>query len=279
MSDIPTIRLNDGAVMPRLGLGTARLQGEEARNLVRTAIDDAGYTLVDTAARYENEEGVGQGIADAGVPREDLFVTTKLRGADQGYDATKKGLRASLDRLGLDYVDLYLIHWPLPRIDQYVDSWRAMEELAAEGLIRSIGVSNFTPRHLDRLAAETSTVPAVNQIEVHPRFPETEQRADNERRGIVTEAWSPLANGDLLTNGIITGIAEAHGKSAAQVLLRWIVQQGMVTVAKSSSLDRLRQNLDVFDFELTEDDLAGIATLEDGRRTDPSQDPETFEEF
>src|SRR5918997_5078592 len=194
MSAVPSVLLNNGVAIPQLGLGTARLPDEETRRTVREALE-VGYRFVDTAASYENERGVGQGIADSGLPREEVFVSTKLRGRDQGSDSAKRALRSSLDRLGLDFVNLYLIHWPLPRLDRYVESWQAMEELLAEGLTRAIGVSNFLPEHLDRLPAESSTVPAVKQIQGHPRDPQPAQRADDARRGIVTESWSPLANG------------------------------------------------------------------------------------
>jgi 2,5-diketo-D-gluconate reductase A len=277
MTAVPTVPLNNGVAIPQLGLGTARLPDEETRRIVREALE-VGYRFVDTAASYENERGVGQGIADSGLPREEVFVSTKLRGHDQGYDSAKRALRASLDRLGLDSVDLYLIHWPLPRLDRYAESWRAMEELMAEGLTRAIGVSNFLPGHLDRLAAESSTVPAVNQIECHPREPQLEQRADDARRGIVTESWSPLANGELLRRPVLAEIGARHGRTPAQVVLRWHVQQGLVTFPKASSRDRLVENLDVFDFALTDEDLAGIATLADGTRVN-GQYPDVWEEF
>jgi 2,5-diketo-D-gluconate reductase A len=278
MSAVPSVLLDNGVAIPQLGLGTARLPDEETRRIVREALE-VGYRFVDTAASYENERGVGQGIADSGLPREEVFVSTKLRGRDQGYDSAKRALRASLDRLGLDSVDLYLIHWPLPRLDRYAESWRAMEELLAEGLTRAIGVSNFLPEHLDRLAAESSTVPAVNQIECHPRDPQLEQRADDARRGIVTESWSPLANGgELLRQPVLAEIGERHGRTPAQVVLRWHVQQGLVTFPKASSRGRLAENLDVYGFELTDADLAGIATLADGTRVN-GQYPDVWEEF
>ena len=278
MSAVPTVDLNNGVAIPQLGLGTARLPDEETRRIVREALE-VGYRFVDTAASYENERGVGQGIADSGLPREEVFVSTKLRGRDQGYDSAKRALRASLDRLGLDSVDLYLIHWPLPRLDRYAESWRAMEELLAEGLTRAIGVSNFLPEHLDRLAAESSTVPAVNQVECHPRDPQHEQRADDARRGIVTESWSPLANGgELLAQPVLAEIGARHGRTPAQVVLRWHVQQGLVTFPKASSRGRLVENLDVYGFELTDEDLAGIATLADGTRVN-GQYPDVWEEF
>jgi 2,5-diketo-D-gluconate reductase A len=278
MAAVPSVPLHNGVAIPQLGLGTARLPDEETRRIVGEALD-VGYRFVDTAASYENERGVGQGIADSGLPREQVFVSTKLRGRDQGYDSAKRALRDSLDRLGLEYVDLYLIHWPLPRLDRYVGSWLAMEELLAEGLTRAIGVSNFLPEHLDRLAAASSTVPAVNQIECHPRDPQLEQRADDARRGIVTESWSPLANGgELLREPVLAGIGERHGRTPAQVVLRWHVQQGLVTFPKASSRGRLVENLDVFGFALTDEDLAGIATLADGTRVN-GQYPDVWEEF
>jgi 2,5-diketo-D-gluconate reductase A len=278
MTAVPTVPLNNGVAIPQLGLGTARLSNEETRRIVREALE-VGYRFVDTAASYENERGVGEGIADSGLAREEVFVSTKLRGRDQGSDSVKEALRSSLDRLGLDFVDLYLIHWPLPRLDRYVASWQAMEELLAEGLTRAIGVSNFLPEHLDRLAAASSTVPAVNQIECHPREPQLEQRADDARRGIVTESWSPLANGgELLRQPVLAEIGARHGRTPAQVVLRWHVQQGLVTFPKASSRGRLVENLDVFDFALTDEDLAGIATLADGTRVD-GQFPDVWEEF
>jgi diketogulonate reductase-like aldo/keto reductase len=278
MTTVPDVRLGNGVAIPQLGLGTARLPNDETRRIVREALE-VGYQFVDTAASYENERGVGQGIADSGLPREEVFVSTKLRGRDQGYETAKAALRASLDRLGLDHVDLYLIHWPLPRLDRYVESWLAMEELLAEGLTRAIGVSNFLPEHLDRLAAASSTIPAVNQIECHPRDPQLAQRADDARRGILTESWSPLgAGGDLLRQPVLAGIAARHGRTPAQVVLRWHVQQGLVTFPKASSRGRLAENLDVFGFALSDEDLAGIATLADGTRVN-GQHPDVWEEF
>jgi diketogulonate reductase-like aldo/keto reductase len=272
----PSVVLNTGASIPQLGLGTARVPDDEARRVVTTALE-VGYRHVDTAASYGNEVGVGRGIADSGLPRDEVFVTTKLRGSQQGA-GTRTALEQSLDRLGLDHVDLYLVHWPLPRLDRYVESWLVMEELRAEGLAGAIGVSNFLPEHLDRLAAASATVPAVNQIELHPRDPQHAQRADDARRGIITQAWSPLAMGDLLAAPVLAAVGERHGRTPAQVVLRWHVQQGVVTIPKASHVDRLRANLDVFDFVLTDDDLARIATLETGRRVN-DQDPRTWEEF
>jgi 2,5-diketo-D-gluconate reductase A len=275
---VPEIGLAGGVAIPQLGLGTARVSDEDTRRIVREALE-VGYRFIDTAASYENEVGVGQGIADSGLPRDQVFVSTKLRGREQGRESAKVALRSSLDRLGLDSVDLYLVHWPLPRLDRYVDSWLAMEELQAEGLTRAIGVSNFLPSHLDRLAAASSTVPAVNQIECHPQEPQLDQRADDARRGIVTESWSPLANGgELLRRPVLGEIAAQHGRTPAQVVLRWHVQQGLVTFPKASSRSRLVENLDVFDFALTDEDMAGIATLADGTRVN-GQHPDVWEEF
>jgi 2,5-diketo-D-gluconate reductase A len=276
-SGIPTIKLNNGVVIPQLGLGTARNSDPEIRRIVAQALE-LGYRQIDTAAKYENEVGVGQGIADSGLGRGEVFVTTKLRGREQGFEPAKQALESSLKRLGLDHVDLYLIHWPLPRIDRYVESWHAMEELLAEGKTRAIGVSNFRPEHLDRLAAESSTVPAVNQIELHPQLPQHDQIADDARRGIVTESWSPLANAGLLHDPMLLEIAERHGKSVAQIVLAWHLGQGLVTIPKASHPERLRQNLDVFDIELSPADLAAIATLDTGTRSG-GQDPRSHEEF
>jgi diketogulonate reductase-like aldo/keto reductase len=273
------VRLNNGVEIPQLGLGTARVEDEEIRRIVREGLE-VGYRMVDTAAKYENEVGVGQGLVDSGLDRDDVFVTTKLRGADQGGESAKQALTDSLRRLGLDHVDLYLVHWPLPQQDRYLESWQALQELTAQGLTRAIGVSNFLPEHLDRLAAETSTVPAVNQIECHPRFPQVAQRDDDARRGIVTQSWSPLANGgDLLGDDVVTRIAAEHDVTPAQVVLRWHVQQGLVTIPKASSRERLVANLDVFGFALTDADLAAMTALDTGERTDPRQDPATWEEF
>lgn len=278
MVGIPALTLNNGVTIPQLGLGTAGPGDEETRRRVRDALG-LGYRLIDTAARYGNEVGVGQGIADSGVPREEVFVGTKLRGADHGFESTKRALEASLRRLDLEYVDLYLIHWPLPRQDRYVESWRAMENLLAEGKTRSIGVSNFLAEHLDRLAADTRTVPAINQIELHPRLPQRQQREDNARRGIIVQSWSPLERaGAVLDEPVLARIGSRYGKTPVQVILRWHVQLGLVPIPKSGNVDRLRQNLEVFDFELDDADLAEIAALEDGSQVS-GLDPRTHEEF
>ncbi|WP_432546242.1 aldo/keto reductase [Kineococcus sp. SYSU DK004] len=275
---VPVLDLPTGRPIPQLGLGTARTDDATARRVVAQAIE-LGYRLVDTAARYENEVGVGQGIADAGLPREELYVTTKLRGADQGYAPTRTALRASLERLGLDHVDLYLVHWPLPRLGLFAESYRAMVEMREEGLTRAVGVSNFLPEHLDVLHAEGLPVPAVNQVEFHPRLQQRGVLDDNARRGIVTQAWSPLGAGKgLLEEEPVRAAAQRHGVSPAQVVLRWDVQHGVVTIPKASSRERLAQNLDVFSFSLDDAEVAAIDALERGERVG-GQDPALHEEF
>lgn len=274
MPTVPTITLNTGAAMPQLGFGVWQVPDEEAVPAVATAIE-AGYRSIDTAAAYQNEEGVGKAIAAAGVPRDQLFVTTKLWNGDQGHDAALRAFDLSLDKLGLDYVDLYLIHWPLPAKDAYVETWKAFEKVYNEGRAKAIGVSNFQISHLRRLFEETDVVPALNQIELHPYLQQEELRAFHAEHGIATEAWSPLASGgDLLEDDTIARIASAHGKTPAQVILRWHLQIGNVVIPKSVTPSRISQNIDVFDFELSEDDLTAIAGLNRNERTGP--DPDTF---
>lgn len=259
---IPSLPLNDGTSIPQLGLGTYGLWEEEGSATMAAAIE-AGYRHLDTAARYGNEEAVGEAIRRASVPREELFVTTKLDGEWQGDDLAVGGLRDSLSRLGLDYVDLLLIHWPLPARDQYVSTWQTFERLKAEGLTRSIGVSNFKAAHLDRLAAETGTVPAVNQIQLNPTVARVAERADHAARGIVTESYSPFGGdgASVLRDAAIIRVAERVGRTPGQVVAKWHVQQGLVAIPKSGNLERLRQNLEL-DFELSAEDLAEIATLD-----------------
>jgi 2,5-diketo-D-gluconate reductase A len=264
---VPNILLNTGASIPQIGAGTWPLNDTEAADVVTTAIE-VGYRHLDTATRYGNEAGVGEGIRRSGVAREELFVTTKLDGEFQGSDRAIGGLRAALDRLQLDYVDLLLIHWPIPARDEYVSTWRTFERLRADGLARAIGVSNFKPAHLDRLIAETSVVPAVNQIQISPAIERLEQRAFDETHGIVTQSWSPLGGrsgaGSLLAEPVLVDIAARLGRTPAQVVVRWHVQQGLVVIPKSSDRARLAQNLDVFSFELSAADLSSIATLSQG---------------
>jgi 2,5-diketo-D-gluconate reductase A len=264
---VPAIPLNTGATIPQVGLGTWPLDDAQAADAVVAGIE-AGYRHVDTATKYGNEAGVGDGIRRSGIAREELFVTTKLDGQFQGEDRAIGGLRAALDRLGTSYVDLLLIHWPVPQRDEYVSTWRTFEKLHADGLARAIGVSNFKPTHLDRLAAETSVVPAVNQIQISPAITRLEQRAYDEAHGIVTESWSPLGGGSgarsLLASPVIVDVAERLGRTPAQVVLRWHVQQGLVVIPKSSDPQRMRENLDLFTFDLSADDLASLAALDEG---------------
>jgi len=258
---IPSIALNDGHSIPQIGVGTWPLRGADAADAVATALE-LGYRHVDTARRYDNEDGVGQGIRRSGIDRAELFVTTKLDGRFQGEGRAIVGLQESLELLGLEYVDLLLIHWPLPARRQFVSTWKTFEKLKADGLVRSIGVSNFKPAHLDALAAETDTVPAINQIELSPLITREEQRAYDTAHGIVTESWSPIKG--ILSEPVLTAIAEKHGKTTAQIALRWHVQNGLVAIPKSSNPQRLAENLAVFDFELDAADLASIATLDRG---------------
>ena len=269
----PTLAMNDGRSIPQLGLGVYKIADDEAADAVATAID-AGYRHIDTATLYANEIGVGMGIRRSGVPRNDLFITTKVWQGDQGYDSTLRAIDGSLEQLGLDYLDLYLIHWPAPAADLYIPTWRAMERAQAEGLIRSIGVSNFHTHHLDRLLEETDVVPVLNQVELHPWLPQLAVREYGAEHGILTEAWSPLARGRLLGNEVLDGIAAKHGVSPAQAIIRWHLQQGIVVIPKSVTPSRIRENADVFGFDLDADDLAAIASLESGERT--GADPDTL---
>jgi diketogulonate reductase-like aldo/keto reductase len=248
----------------------------EAEIAVATALD-LGYRLIDTASLYGNEVGVGRGIVRSGVDRSEIFVTTKLRGGDQGFNESFAGLKGSLARLDLDYVDLYLIHWPLPRVNKYVDSWRAMIELRDEGFTRSIGVSNFNEAHLERLEKETGVVPVVNQIELHPAWAQSHLRDVDARHDIVTESWSPLGRGlPLESYRPVAEAAKRHQTTPAQVVLRWHLQLGALPIPKASSIEHQRENLDVFSFELSSDEMAAFATIDQVRM---DEDPEVFEEF
>jgi 2,5-diketo-D-gluconate reductase A len=274
MTDVPTLRLNNGVEMPQIGFGVFLVPADEVVEPVAAALD-AGYRLIDTAKLYGNEEGVGRAIRDSGLAREDVFVTTKVWNADHGYDATLRAFDDSQKLLGLDVVDLYLIHWPTPRRDLYVDTWKALERLYADGRVRAIGVSNFNVPHLQRLLDETTVVPAVNQIELHPGFAQDELRAFHERHGIVTESWSPLGRGHgLLDNPAVTSIADAHGKTPAQVVLRWHLQLGCAVIPKSTHAERIRENFDVFDVELSDDDMAALSAISEPGRIGP--DPDEF---
>ncbi|RAG84944.1 aldo/keto reductase [Streptacidiphilus pinicola] len=268
---IPAVTLNNGVEIPQLGFGVFQVPDDETTAAVSAALE-AGYRSIDTAAIYGNETGVGRALAASGLPREELFVTTKLWNADQGYDAALRAFDASTAKLGLDVVDLYLIHWPTPARDRYLDSWRALERLVDEGRVRAAGVSNFQPAHLQRLIDHGGLVPAVNQVELHPGLQQAELRAFHARHGIATEAWSPLAQGAVLKDPAITGIATRTGKSPAQVVLRWHLQLGNIVIPKSVTPARIRQNLDVFDFDLTAEDMAAIAATDRELRTGPHPD-------
>jgi 2,5-diketo-D-gluconate reductase A len=271
---VPNITLNNGVEMPRLGFGVFQVPNDETEAAVTAAIE-AGYRSIDTAKLYGNEEGVGAALAKSGVPRSELFITTKLWNGDQGYDSALRAFDASLSRLGLEYLDLYLIHWPTPKRDKYVDTWRAFEKLQAGGQVRAVGVSNFQPAHLRRVVDETGTVPAVNQIELHPYLTQDEVRAADASLGIATEAWSPLAKGgDLLKEQAVTSLASKYGRTAAQVVLRWHLRLGNIVIPKSVTPSRIRENVAVFDFDLTDDDVASLSALDRGLRTGP--DPDQF---
>lgn len=274
MTTSPFLALNDGHRIPQLGLGVYKVPDAEAADTVQVALE-AGYRHIDTAALYENEEGVGEGIRRVGLPRDDLFVTTKVWNDRHGYDETLRAFDESLGKLELDFVDLYLIHWPAPQQDRYVETWRALEKLRADGVARSIGVSNFHPHHLDRLLAETDVVPAINQVELHPWLAQESVRAYDSAHGILTEAWSPLARGRAIGNETLDAIGAKHSKSAAQVVIRWHLQLGNVVIPKSVTPSRIRENFDVFGFELDLDDLAAIARLDSGERT--GRDPDDLD--
>jgi len=273
MIQVPNIRLNNGVDIPQFGFGVFQVPPDQTAQAVLQAFE-AGYRHIDTAQGYRNEEGVGQAVAESGLPRDEVFITTKLNNNGHGYESAISELDESLKKLQLDYVDLYLIHWPLPHLNRYVETWKGFEKLLADGKARSIGVSNFQPAHLDRLAAETDTVPAVNQIELHPRLTQVELRKYHEAHGIATEAWSPIAKGQVLGDPIITGLAEKYGRTPAQVVLRWHVQIGNIVFPKTVNPDRMRENINVFDFELAADDVASIESMNTNYRTGP--DPDTF---
>src|SRR4051812_21223082 len=274
MSDVPTLRLNNGVEMPQLGFGVFLVPADEVVEPVRSALD-AGYRLIDTAKLYGNEEGVGRAIAESGVPRDEVFVTTKVWNSDHGYDSTLRAFDESQKRLALDVVDLYLIHWPMPKADRYVDTWRALERLLADGRVRAIGVSNFTETHLTRLISATDVMPAVNQVELHPGFAQESLRAFHAQHGIVTESWSPLGRGHgLLDAPTVTSIAQAQDRTPAQVVLRWHLQLDCVVIPKSTHAERIRENLGVTGFELSDDEMAALSAMTEPGRVGP--DPDEF---
>lgn len=269
----PTIQLSDSHRIPQVGLGVWQASDDEARAAVRVALEE-GYRHVDTASIYGNEKGVGEGLQDAGAPREQVFLTTKIWNADQGLEAATAALDASLERMNVDYVDLLLIHWPTPSQDRYVDTWRGLINAQRDGKARSIGVSNFNPDHLQRLIDETGVAPVLNQIELHPFMQQKELRQVHQQRGIATQSWSPLGQGSALTNPVILELAEKHGRTAAQVIIRWHLELGLIAIPKSITPSRIRENFNVFDFVLDTSDLAAIAALDSGKRLGP--DPSTF---
>ncbi|MFD5473628.1 aldo/keto reductase [Streptomyces sp. NPDC127105] len=274
-SKVPPIILNNGVEMPQLGFGVWQVPDDEAERAVATALE-AGYRSIDTAAIYGNEEGTGKAIAASGVPREEVFVTTKLWNSEHGYDSTLRAFDASLAKLGLEYVDLYLIHWPTPARGKFVDSYKAFEELLADGRVRAIGTSNFLPEHLERLIAETSVIPAVNQIELHPHLQQHAAREYHAEQGIATEAWSPLGQGKgLLEVPAIVAIAQKHNRTPAQIVLRWHLQLGNIVIPKSVTPSRIRENIDAFGFSLDDEDLGAISALNEDRRLGP--DPAKFD--
>ncbi|WP_454117356.1 aldo/keto reductase [Microbacterium lacticum] len=274
---VPLITLNDGHTIPQLGYGVFKVDPDETERLVSTALE-VGYRHIDTAAIYGNEEGVGRAIAASGIPRDELFITTKLWNSEQGSDKPRAAIEKSLEKLGLDRVDLYLIHWPRPDLDLYVDTWRQLETFQGEGLATSIGVSNFHRPHLERLLAETETVPAVDQVELHPAFAQRELRAFAADHGIRIEAWGPLGQGkyDLFGEKAVADAAAAHGVTPAQVVIRWHLDHGIIVFPKSSTPDRIAQNFDVFGFDLTPDEIAAIDGIDRGQRVGSDPDTATF---
>jgi 2,5-diketo-D-gluconate reductase A len=269
----PLVQLYNGQLIPQLGLGVYKVQQDVAVDVVRTALD-LGYRRVDTAALYDNEQEVGAAIRSSGLDREEVFVTTKIWNDRQGYDEALEAIDESLLRLNIEYVDMLLIHWPCPQQNKFVETWAALEKSLETGKVRGIGVSNFHPEHLDKLLASASVVPALNQVELHPGLGQSEIRAYDADKAIATEAWSPLARGQMSAADAITDAAERHSKTVSQVILRWHIQLGNLVIPKSSNPDRLAENLNVFDFELSAAEMAAIDLLESGHRIGP--DPRTF---
>ncbi|MGG7464831.1 aldo/keto reductase [Plantibacter sp. YIM 135347] len=266
--DVPTLTLNNGVTIPQLGFGVFQVPDDETTAAVASALD-AGYRSIDTAAIYGNERGTGRAIAESGIARDELFVTTKLWNDAQGYDSTLRAFDESAEKLGLDTIDLYLIHWPAPAKDLYLDTWRAFERLYADGRVRAIGVSNFEPEHLQRILDLGGTVPAVNQVEAHPNLQQRAVQAFGAEHGVLTEAWSPLAQGGLLHDATITGIANRVGATPAQVILRWHLDHGRIVIPKSVTPARIRENLASVDVRLTADDIAAIDALDNDGRVGP----------
>jgi 2,5-diketo-D-gluconate reductase A len=271
---VPLVTLNDGTTIPQLGFGVFKVDPVETERIVSDALE-VGYRHIDTAKIYGNEEGVGAAIAASGIPREELFITTKLWNSDQGTQSALDAVDQSLELLGLDYLDLYLIHWPSPTRGLYVESWLAMEQILSSGKARTIGVSNFKPHHLDDVLAVASVTPAINQIEYHPYFQQTASQQYNTEHGIVTESWSPLGQGDLADAPVVRAAADTYGKTVAQVILRWHIEIGHVVIPKSNRKERMAENFDLFDFALTADEIAAITALNKGDAGRKGSDPDT----
>lgn len=276
MSKIPHVTLNNNISMPQIGLGVYLMPSDQTAENVSHALE-SGYRLIDTAAAYGNEEGVGQGIKQSGLPREEIFVTTKLWNSEHQYDKALKAFETSLQKLGLEYIDLYLIHWPLPMEDQYLDAWKALEKIYKDGRAKAIGVSNFKQNHIDRLLQESEIVPAVLQIEIHPTFNQPELRQYASEHNIQVESWYPLGGqksvGELLKLPLIVNMAQKYHKTPAQIVLRWHIELGLVTIPKSSHPARVKENIDIFDFQLTQDEVQAISALDTGVRL--GSDPDT----
>jgi len=270
MSSVPSVTLNQSVSIPQIGFGVWQMDNTDVVRFVKLAFD-AGYRSIDTASLYGNEEGVGRAIAESGLTRSEVFVTSKLDNASHGFDEARRAFDETTKRLGLDVVDLYLIHWPLPKLDRYIETWKALETLRSEGRIRAIGVSNFQMNHLERLLGESGTVPAVNQIELHPTFQQEELADFHRRHGIATEAWSPLAKG-AVDEPTICAISEKYRKSSAQVILRWHMQKGYIAIPKSATPSRIVENITIFDFELDSSDMLAIDALDRGNRLGPHPD-------
>ena len=274
MTSVPVIELNNGVRMPQLGYGVFQVPDDETATAVKAALE-AGYRSIDTAAVYGNEKGVGQAITESGIARDELFVTTKLWNSAQGYDSTLKAFDESMTKLGLEQLDVYLIHWPTPARGKFLDTWKAFEKLYTDGRVRAIGVSNFQPAHLERLLDAAEIAPAVNQVELHPYLQQRELREFDAKQGIATEAWSPLAKGgSLLGDPVVAELAVKHSRTPAQIVLRWHLQLGNVVIPKSVTPSRIEENFDLFGFTLTEEEMESLTPLDRGERTGP--DPDTF---
>lgn len=270
------ITMNDKMLIPTVGFGTWQISDDEAESVIVQALE-MGYRLIDTAAMYKNEDGIGKALKETSLKREEIFLATKVWNTDQGYDATLRAMDSSLSKLKTDYLDLYMIHWPAPKQDKYLSSWKALMRLRKEGLAKSIGVCNFNQEQIEKLINETGIIPAVNQIELHPHFQQKELRAFHEKHNIVTEAWSPLARGKLFNDEIIVTIAKKHNKSPAQIVLRWHFENGIIAIPKSSNQSRILENLDIFNFSLLPEELTLLSTIDDKLgRTGPNPDTADF---